>query len=291
MKKTALVFFSIIAGFLPLQLSAQCGVFAQEALDKYGRGTYLMSQELDNQGNSELTMVLKKGNTYVLYLLNPSEKITNYSLTSSTGILEHSSVFLHKHDNYISYILKPSKTREHKFTLHIGSNKQACVVFALYYEDTGLKPGIYRDFSDLKNNSPSEKRTFDLKDRYDGYNDVCIIRGEGLPKGSYGFSDGVDRYVNLKSVNKNLIGNIYMRLEDLDEYYYFKIVEVIQGSVLIVSEEENIINAETGEVNRLNRKVLREILQENPQLLAQFEAENMKSKKLKEYLIKYIGSK
>ena len=50
--------------------------------------------------------------------------------------------------------------------------------------------------------------------------------------------------------------------------------------------KEKLIDTSTGKIVDLNKKILRKILQDQPELLVAFEAEGRKGRKLKEYLIR-----
>ena len=271
---------------------AQCDVYVQESLDKYSKGTYLMHREMNNTTVDKLSLVLNKGNTYTFYLMNPSENIKKYALSNNSGEFANATKITHNQENYSLYIVKPQKVRVVDIFLNIETEKTACTVLALYWNDSDLNPGVYTDFLQMKNNAPNVQRTFDIKARNDGHNELYIPTDLEDTNDIYGFCDGVNRYINLRSFNLTLSGNTFVKLENLGDYYYFNYFEdVLIGASIINSEIEHIIDANSGEVIKLTKNSLREIMRDNTDLLAKFENEKTKNTMLKQYLVKYLQNK
>jgi hypothetical protein len=105
-----------------------------------------------------------------------------------------------------------------------------------------------------------------------------------------GFSDGSDIY--LKRKEGLGIPAEFVRIDNYGEYGYFEDLTYLStGSTTVPIITYNLINLNTGEVKRIDRKHLRDLLLDEPEILEDFDHESQKDKKIKEYLVKYLEKK
>ena len=302
MKNTTLSVLCMIV--FHTMVNAQCGINYQDALDKYCSGIYLIHYELDNQYTSSVLLILEGGNSYSMYLLNPSHPFSEYQLVvDSTDVSSYFSVIDNK--EAIKYTLDIDETKEHSFKIITKTDEKACVLLAIYLNtDNTLKSGIYKSFEELKYNSPSVEYKYSFKKVKAGrtigksyYTYRITMNKEVRDKigNIYGFCDGNDFYVNITARPRKLRKSTkYARVDNLKKFCYFEYYETTivptgqYGSIYSHSIQKRIIDMNTGEVINLKRSSLKQLIMDDTELLHEFENESSKSTKLKEYLIRYI---
>lgn len=176
-------------------------------------------------------------------------------------------------------MIHPSKTENHKFTLSVDSDNEACAIFAIFIQDNS--PGLFYTFSDLKMNTP-KKWTGDVKIKQDVYNKMYEIIDKTKPNDVFAMTNAVDTFSNIKAINLIIPGRVFVKLENLGGYDYSKFTTVVStGSTVIPSATETLIDSGTGDIIRLTKKNLRKIMADNEKLLKQFEDENTRCQNLK----------
>jgi hypothetical protein len=282
-------------------LTAQCGVFYQETLQKYCRGTYLLHQELKSDSAGKIAMVLKKEYTYSVYFLNPSAAI-NVAIFTGEGneIFNDYKKTEDAVENYSVFIFTPEKTQVYLFTVDFAGKQNECVLMAVYIQDDKtLVPGIYKSFEEMRDNSPSVGLTTDYRTRTQKFQSAPITsyllnisREEGKTIGNvFGFCDGERIFINDNSP-KLRPGTEFAETEKIGRFSYYSYLEytpITVGSGVVVSTSliQKIMDSETGEIVILRPKNIRQIISDNPELLEQFNNDPKKYKKMKEYLIRY----
>lgn len=108
----------------------------------------------------------------------------------------------------------------------------------------------------------------------------------------FGFCDGKHVYIN------ELLPRLgpktdFCKIEYLGRYCYYEDIHCMMfynGPTTNenCSLDEKIIDIESGEVIRLDKKTLREIIADDTELLNEFNDELNKNKRIKDYLIKYL---
>jgi len=150
--------------------------------------------------------------------------------------------------------------------------------------------GVYRSFDEFKYNRPS------IVDHYSiGKKAILVTDGTGKNKKlkkheAWGYCDGSRIFVRWRKFNE---------IVEKGRYCYFKetgtrMTYVVSGIPLMIIpvptpyKDEVIVNFNTGRSYRLNKKLLREILEaDDPELLEMFTNERGKGKKLFDYIVKY----
>jgi hypothetical protein len=154
-----------------------------------------------------------------------------------------------------------------------------------------FKEGIYKTFWEFKHNSPTLLHPF----LYDGKNlwrtdsantKLAKINRENV----WGFCDGKQVYIRWKKFNV---------ITEVGRFCYFQesgtrlLLGIAPFPLMILPlpmpyVDELIVSFNTGKVYVLTKKVLRTLLRENDKpLLAEFEREKQKKKKLHLYIVKY----
>jgi hypothetical protein len=167
-------------------------------------------------------------------------------------------------------------------------------------ENTKFKPGIYINFNEFKNNSPSFQLEGNIVEdivRYGNLGDrenmktylLKIPKQKSKEIGEvFGFSDGYNFYV--ASYPHSIYDYAFYRIEYLgNKYHYFECLKSTSDNMLLFIK--NVIDLKTGEIKMLNRNVLKNILSDNTDLLEKFKNQENKYTHLKEYLIIYDSSK
>jgi len=302
MKNTILSVLGIIV--FHYMVNAQCSINYQDALDKYCSGMYLMHYELDNQDTSSVLLILEGGNSYSMYLLNPSHPFSEYQLmVDSADVSSYFSVIDNK--EAIKYTLDIDKTREHSFKIITKTDEKACVLLAIYLStENMLKPGIYKSFEELKYNSPGLEYKYSFKKVRAGrtlgksyYTYRLTLNNQVRYEigNIYGFCDGNDFYVNITARSRKLrTSTKFVKADNLKKFCYFEYYKTTSvptgqyGSIYSHSIQRRVIDMNTGEVINLKRSSLKNLIMDDTELLHEFENESSKSTKLKEYLIRYI---
>ncbi len=284
----------------------QCGINYKEILKHSCEGIYLQHQELNEESGAKVSMILERDNRYAIYLLNPNFSIPSLIFEgNSKSLCMNFKTQVNPKENYSVYSFTAAETGDYYFSLDFGTEKGACVLLAIYLQnDAGLKAGIYRNFEEFKYNNPAVDFNFQISKKLRKYGDVRSrgkityyrikidpAMGNSIGK-VFGFCDGTDIYINDR--NPRLDSRTeFIRIENYGRYCYFEDrtpTTVFIGMVpaTIYSLERKILDTETGEIVGLNKNRLEEILADDSDLHAEFINDPDKSKKLKEYLIKYL---
>lgn len=304
MKKITGLFITIF--ILNSVLSAQCTVNYKEILEKYCDGVYLEHFELENTAENSVDMVLKANNKYTVYLLNSTHPITNFKLSCKSKIpVRNIETKYNREENYMSCFINITETQIYSFNIDFGTKKDGCVLFAIFYRNKeSLKPGIYKNFDEFKYNSPSldfdynissKKRKYgvlNLKGEVNYYR-INIDKKEGKEIGKvFGFSDGKHAYINVKNPYLKKYTE-FLRVKKYDNYSYFEEVKsttIYTGHAVISTNDfyPKIIDMNSGEVTDLTKKRLRKIIEDDNNLLTDFNNGKHNKQKMKEYLLKYL---
>jgi hypothetical protein len=187
------------------------------------------------------------------------------------------------------------------FIFMINANGQNLIVD----KEIVLKPGIYRNFEEFKSNKPSSGFNYSLEEDDVKYGN--FISGAGKVTfyklkvdkkkaktigAIYGFCDGKSVYVapSMPTVTPK---TGFSKLTYLGRYCYYEDIDakrVISGpgaASTSINLEESAIDINTGKVWRLNKFTMRDILEKDAALLADFNNEKKKNKSLKDYLVSY----
>jgi hypothetical protein len=174
----------------------------------------------------------------------------------------------------------------------------------LIINDTVYKAGIYRTFEEFKYNNPSIDFNYGITTKNRGYGflnaagqvtyyRIMINKKLGKSIGNvFGFCDGKNVYIN-ESLPRLSPKTGFMRIEYFGKYCYYEdrfctTVYTGNGTTQSCELDEKLININTGEVIRLSKKTLRELIANDTKLLNEFNEQSQKNKKLKEFAIRYI---
>jgi len=146
------------------------------------------------------------------------------------------------------------------------------------------KPGIYMDFEQFKYNSPA------IVDHYffDGRRFWIERNGERVKikkKTIWGYSDGKQVYMRWNKYTKIEMLGRYCYLNDEGFAIVFRLPFFLPSPTYY--NDRVVINYNTGATYLLNTRLVRKILETDPELLAAFEKEKRKKRVLLEYIIKY----
>lgn len=289
------------------QGQAQCDVNYQETIDSYCSGDYLIHYELSNEDLSGVMFILEKGNPYSIYLLNPNHPFSKYKFyIDSVDLTEEFLVI--ENDEAIRYNIIPEETREYHISLETSTDDKACVLLAILLQadsDTMIETGIYRSIEELKYNSPAEEFNYTLKQKKAGRNKgkkyytyrLIMDRDTRVRIGQiYGFFDGNELYMNLHAKPRTLRKSTdFVMAERIGMFYYLEYFQSVYyttgkyGGWVHNSIIQKVIHKDSGEVINLSKSSIRKLIQDDAELLEEFEQESRKSEKLKEYFLKYIN--
>jgi hypothetical protein len=280
--------------------SAQCAINYKEILDNKCSGVYLRHQDFSNTKSNELNLVLTKDNTYSIYLLNPSRSLPNLKVSdNNTFSLLSFRELINSSENYSVYTLVAGETGEYRFGIDFHTDEKACVLLAIYLQNTNSKSGIYKSFDEFRYDNPSielncqvvAKKHSVWKGQETYYKlDLDSKNRRAIGK-VFGFCDGKEVYIALNYPNPT-INPEFIKMENLYKYYFYeyvKYIPIFSGSMgtMVPSRVQMILDVNTGEVRTLNKKALCEIMANDQSLLDEFN--NSKGKeRVKEYLIKYV---
>ena len=113
MKEIGLIIWILL--LFQIALQAQCDVDYEETLEKYCSGIYLIHQELDNKNAAEAILVLQGGNSYNIYLLNPSQSFADFFLLSDSIDISGEFDIIEK-GKAARYQITVQQTREFRFS-------------------------------------------------------------------------------------------------------------------------------------------------------------------------------
>jgi hypothetical protein len=302
--KKIIIIFSLVLGF-QAGATAQCGINYKEILARYCEGEYLKHQELNNESGAAASLILEKDNRYAIYLLNPNFSVPSlkWEGVNDNSFKDYSTEF-HPEENFSSHIFTATETGEYHFSLDFGDEKKACILMAIYLQnDEGLTRGIYKNFEELQNNKPTIAFNYQISSRFrkkgsTGFEKIPfyrinIGRGQGRSIGRvFGFCDGKNIFIN-EDYPRLGPKTEFVQLENLGRYYYFETIRattIFVGTVPVTTYDpvSKIMDAYTGEIIVLRIKTLEDIIVNDPDLLAEFQNDPKKGRKLKEYLIRYL---
>lgn len=297
--KNIIIFIGIL--LFSMSASAQCMIYAEEELAKYGHGTYLIHQELNNNVR-DANLLLYKRNIYTLYLMNPSHNKMQYNLTHDFNTQAKYIMVNNNAAGYQKYVINVQADLEHKITLNMEKGIKGCILMAVYLEDSlsEKQAGIYNSFEVFRQNTPDkgyitsfteEKEVISsgrqVQELY--YYSISNEEEKKLYKKIYGFCDGVDIYLNVSSVDR-LFGrnNRFVKTEKIGPYYYLKTTRLIMASnVTVPVVVQLLIDNHSGEVTEFTANALKSIISDNQELVKEFQSENHKTDKLRIYLKRY----
>jgi hypothetical protein len=289
------LFLFQLAGF------TQCGINQKELRDKYCKGSYLVHSELTNSSPT-VQIALKKENNYAIYLLNPSQPVTRFTMLNSNN--EKVALESRQKQDYTVYSFAPQASDTYIFSVDFNTDKDACVLWTIYLQNgNNLRAGIYRSFEELKYNNPSVEFNYGItaksrkvnQEQLDFYS-IDIDKRKARDVGKViGFSDGKELYINGNSPSLRPAAE-FVKAEILDRYFYFQDIETIlvpSGTTVVSVPKlvQKIMDMNTGKITTLNIQNLKELIADNPGLIAGFDKETQKNRKLKEYLIRYLDDK
>lgn len=293
--KTLLCMF---VGLAIVQTAAftQCGVNHKELLGKYCTGVYLQHQELDNASDRKVTFLLKEGDRYAFYFLNPSKMLPEFMLTGSktTAVIDVVSK-VNRKDNISLYTFTANETGEYVLSYNFGTNEDACVLMAVYLQNQTLfKPGVYNNFEEMKYNNPSaplEHKIISRSVKMDGTSVVFYkLKSNNrvtTARKYYGFSDGKNIYIRQKEGAG--LTTEYTKIDIYGNYGLFEDISLVTtGTVAVPFLTHNILDMNNGSLTRLDRKYVRELIADDPELLEAFNKESNKGTKLREYVVQYL---
>lgn len=194
-------------------------------------------------------------------------------------------------------------------------------------EQTSYKRGLYRNFEEFKNNNPSLPLTYQIfsedtkpslfDKRVQRLYELEIRKKEGRKIGPvFGFCDGTYIYIWSRSYKKDAFPLFsdaplgpnarFAKLLILDTISYFEDIGVsapvgvpVVGPYGITSGganpslyvRGNLLDIRTGKLTELTKRILIERIKDDVELLAVFEKESGKQRKLGEYLMYYTARK
>jgi hypothetical protein len=123
------------------------------------------------------------------------------------------------------------------------------------------------------------------------YYKLDVTRNQAKESGEiFGFSDGKNQYV--RQTGGTGLKREFVRIDNYGKYGYFEdIGYILVNSTVVPYLTFNLIDMNSGDITRIDKKHLREYLAEDPKLLEAFNNESQKDKKIKEYLIRYLANK
>jgi hypothetical protein len=276
---------------------AQCGINYKELLNKYCNGVYFQHQEFNRILGKEISFLFKKDNRYALYLLNPDKAFPDYTLqTNGKSKISDVVTTVNKKEKVLTYIFTAGENGEYTFSYNFGTSGESCVLLAIYLQNSSLyKQGIYKNFEELKYNNPSvslDGRIITRTAEAGSKKVICyrLEKNKSMQQAHgklYGFSDGRNIYIKRASATGE-----HVKIDNYGKYGYFEdIAYSSTGTVTVPFLTLNLIDMNSGEISRIDRKHLRELLEDEPGLLVAYNEESQKDKNIKKYLIMYLEKK
>lgn len=191
----------------------------------------------------------------------------------------------------------------------------AAKAFAQYpiISDLEKKPGVYKDYNEFKNNNPSIKLEYPIINKQIEFSETSSLKVYALdiPKKEsreignvFGFCDGKRIFMVSSEgiMPDDLHKFVFYKIEYLLKYAIF---DAVQNNVEFTMTGTNgamqmgntnqtkstfIFDFEKGEIIKLTKTKLKEILTDKPELLEKFKKQENKNDYLKKYLIDYLKS-
>jgi hypothetical protein len=183
----------------------------------------------------------------------------------------------------------------------INSSKYAII------NDSIKKPGIYLNFEEFRDNNPSINLNYKIISKEEKYNAgfmksgllkfyaIDIPKKEGRKIGEvFGFSDGKQFYI-IYDLSGDFFPNFlhnfnFNQINYVGKYCYYEIIGTsTAGNFSVPTLQIKILNLKTGERKLLTKKLLIEIISDNPELLEKFNKDENKNLNLKKYLDEYLN--
>jgi hypothetical protein len=181
----------------------------------------------------------------------------------------------------------------------------------IYNNPNNLRTGFYKDFNEFKYNNPSTPFNFNdyiISSRQRGYGffnltgsvkyfTINITRDNAsFILNAFGYCDG--HYIYLHMGNSSFLTKAdFVRIDYLGRYSYFESVLTnryviptyygVSASSLNSSFCRQVMDITDGNVITLNKLNLRDLIRSDKELSNEFDNEDHKNEKLKEYIIKY----
>lgn len=248
--------------------------------------------------------------TAYLQKTNDNSIIFRKQIEEESQIIENNSNFNQKIsvENQITKIDTVSdKLNENKFvSSNINRNHYTYNTFynneISEIEETYIL--IFKNFDDYKIGIPTDSLNYEIvfypeienkTDTIYYYDINCDkFRRKNILSLIYGFEYENNFYINPNYPKKLSKNKHFVKTEDLGKYLYYRKTEtqvIYTGTVttVIPTTEQIIVDKETGEKTTLSNKSLKKIIADDKELLNEFKNEKKKSKKLKEYLIRYLN--
>lgn len=289
----------ILAFCLHFTSFSQCGINSDEILSKNCKGILLRKMEMDNGAGQTATLMLKKDNSYIIYLLNASSALPKFKIE---GIAPNSSLEIQENidteKGVATYQFTPKTDGSYVVKLDFNTNEKACVLVAVYLYDIGkYKRGIYKSFEEFKYNNPSLALNIETKrlvQKFAGDTigfvaqfDISRQKAKEI-ENCYGFCDGNNIFLARNGLK---IGarRVYDQIEIIGCYGYYRIVSIaFTGNVAVPVVYSYLVNLNTGEVILMTIKSIKNIIENNIELLTEFNNDKHKRSNAKEYLIRYF---
>lgn len=157
--------------------------------------------------------------------------------------------------------------------------------------------GVYKDFNEFTNNSPSVQRKFILKQRSDFMQIMLGLRQNVLKY----YNDSLDKYKRFRESNWGVciegviylrFKNKYIQLEPIGKYSFFVNEGWAWGNLgtgakyFYYYEDDYMINITNNERVKLSKRSVRKVLEnENSKLLIKFNSERGRNSLLRDYII------
>jgi len=168
-------------------------------------------------------------------------------------------------------------------------------------DDPGLNKGIYKNFEEFKNNSPSLPlndtpiQSYSLTASDFGsvpnliYYNLLVRKKNKKEWGTvFGFCDGYNVYINPSQlpIKKSVP---FFRISYFGELCYFETF-VRQGiNSFVTTFDGNVIDLNTGVSTKLSKESFSELISDDKELLERYKVEPHKYKRMKDYFIEYMG--
>lgn len=167
----------------------------------------------------------------------------------------------------------------------------------LIINDTVYNAGFYTSFEEFKYNKPSIPFNYETKSVTNNvrggtvtYHRIAFKKKEAKALGViFGFSDG--KHVYILDEPREIIPNTkFMQIQKFGKLCYFErgIARVGYNNSQTIYLLPCLLNMESGEIIKVDKTTLPEIIADNKALLEAFEQEKKQYKVVKDYLLKYL---
>jgi hypothetical protein len=127
-----------VMAMVPTTIYAQCGVHKKRNL-KSCEGIYLKDQviESNSEARKKIALVLTKNVKYAFYMLNPSKTYPDLEISRISkmdSIPVKVVLNFNKDKNFKVFVFTPEVSSSYLIKFDFGTEKDACVLFALYFQ-------------------------------------------------------------------------------------------------------------------------------------------------------------